>query len=62
MTSLTDDEITVLGAKFVGQTFITQTGEGLLPGQIVQLLGDHLDGKVILSLSTEKISKVKHYF
>lgn len=54
MTSLTDDEITVLGAKFVGQTFITQTGEGLLPGQIVQLLGDHLDGKVILSLSREK--------
>ena len=46
----TDDEFAVLGTKPVWQGGVPKTSEGFLPGKVVKLFGDHLDGKLILSL------------
>ena len=45
------DEVTVLGPEPVWQAPVCQTQEGLLPRQVLQLLGDDVYGVLIPSLS-----------
>ncbi len=46
----TDNKVAVFGPELIWKVFVGQTAAGLLPGQVTQLLGNHLDGVLITTL------------
>ena len=49
-SAFTDDEFAVLSAQRLGQLFISEADESLLPRQVAQLFSDHADHVLVTSL------------
>lgn len=54
----TDNEVAVFRTQSLRKMCVRQAGECLLPAEVAQVLGDHLDSELVLALWSKITSSI----